>query len=184
MIKVPNGTYDVNIDIGNFENTSKVWFQINGTVPKGVPFVLPSNTSKEISHNVQTTSKQLIFTARCMEDDETKCKNSLTIILALSVQVASKAANADEDNVGPRIELSYKSGMGGSCKAKPVGCVFEKDELPAIFCPGFIIKIPGTVKEKDVACKHKCIKKYYKDNNDCRANCPVKCTSDFRCVVE
>lgn len=184
MIKVPNATYDVKITLGNFEVGSDNYLQVNGKSPKELPAFIPKAYTRDVSLLVPVTNKQIVVTARCNEEDVTKCKKSLTTVVAVQITTSKESSGAAEEEDTPRVELSYNSAMGGGCMSRPVGCVFEKEQVALIACPGYMILIPGTVKEKDVACKHKCIKKFYKDDNDCRANCPLKCTLDFKCTEE
>lgn len=168
--------------MGNFVVSSLNQIQINGLEPKGAPQMLPRASTREVSILVKVTTKQILLTANCTAEDDEKCKQALTTLIAVQITPAAADKASGDEDTSKRVELSFKSGMGGGCNERPVGCVFDKEEIPDIKCPGYMIKIPGSVKEKDIACKYKCIKKVYKDADDCRGNCPLKCTEDYRCI--
>lgn len=144
--------------------------------------MLPRASTREVSMQLKVTTKQILLTANCTAEDDEKCKQAMTTLIALQITPTVSDAGAADTGSAQRVELSFKSGMGGGCNERPVGCVFDKEEISAIKCPGYMVKIPGSIKEKDIACKYKCIKKVYRDADDCRGNCPLKCTEDFRCI--
>lgn len=97
--------------------------------------MLPKANTREISQQLKVTSKQVLITANCTADNDDKCKQALTSIIAVQITPSSEKTQVN-DSTGSRVELSFKSGMGGGCNERPVGCVFDKDEISSIKCPG------------------------------------------------
>jgi len=110
--------------------------------------MLPRASTREVSMQLKVTTKQILLTANCTAEDDEKCKQAMTTLIALQITPTTGDAGAADTGSAQRVELSFKSGMGGGCNERPVGCVFDKEEISAIKCPGYMVKKLATSRRK------------------------------------